>query len=178
MRFSETGIHGAYLDPLDPVADERGNFARLFCRETFERHDMGFSVNQVSLSATTRAGTIRGMHYQAAPHQEEKLVYCVKGGVFDVLIDLRPESPTFRTWKDFQLTEDALVALYVPAGIAHGFQSLVDDVNMLYQISAPYRPSHARGVRWDDPSFQVEWPLPVIAISEQDRSFSDFSWAE
>lgn len=175
MNFKPLALAGAYRILPDIHRDERGSFVRTWCRQEFEKHVGGVDFVQASLSSNTRAGTIRGLHYQSVPFGETKLVRCVKGCVFDVVVDLRPESPTFRQWHAEELSEINGVALLIPEGVAHGFQSLCDESSLLYQISPYYAPEAARGVRWDDPAFAIKWPLPVSVISERDRTWPDFA---
>jgi len=172
--FTETKLRGAWMIEPERVADARGFFARTFCRETFERRGLAPAVAQCSVSFNHKAGTLRGMHYQAPPQGECKLVRCTMGAIHDVILDLRADSPTFRQWMAVELSADNRRGLYIPEGLAHGFQTLQDDTEVFYQISGPYRPKSARGVRWDDPSFGIAWPRAVSVISERDRSFPDF----
>ncbi len=174
VKFLPTPIAGAWLIEMEPVEDERGAFARSFCREEFARHGLNPAVAQCSVSTNRRKGTLRGMHYQAAPHEETKLVRCTRGAIHDVILDLRPQSPTFRKWFAVELSADNRRMLYVPAGFAHGFQSLTDNTEVFYQISTPYHPESARGVRWDDPAFGIEWPATERIISDKDRHYPDF----
>jgi dTDP-4-dehydrorhamnose 3,5-epimerase len=175
MVFGETPIAGAVLIELEPLVDERGSFARTFAVDEFAANGLETRVVQCNTSTNTRAGTLRGLHYQASPHAEAKLVRCVRGSIFDVVVDLRPESPTYCVWYGVELSAANLRMLFVPAGLAHGFQTLEDDTEVLYQMSAEYSAEHARGVRWDDPVFGIEWPdTDVRTISERDRDYADF----
>jgi dTDP-4-dehydrorhamnose 3,5-epimerase len=174
VRFTELQVAGAFVVDPDPVSDDRGSFARVFCAEEFAEHGLETTIVQGNLSSNHHRGTLRGMHFQRAPHQETKLVRCVSGALFDVVIDLRPDSPTFRRWAAAELTADNGRALYVPRGCAHGFQTLEDGTAALYDVSAPYTPDAEGGVRFDDPAFGVEWPLPVELISDKDRSWPRF----
>jgi dTDP-4-dehydrorhamnose 3,5-epimerase len=171
MKFSKTSLADAVLIDLTRHGDARGFFARTFCAETFAREGLATGFPQANHSANLRAGTLRGMHYQHAPHGEVKLVRCVKGALHDVIIDLRPESPTYRRWEGFDLSEENGRMLYVPAGFAHGFQTLADDTHATYQVSHPYAPGAEGGVRWDDPAFAIAWPLPVSVISDKDAAW-------
>lgn len=171
MNFKPLALAGVYLIAPTIHRDERGFFVRAWCKQEFAKNVGGVEFVQTSLSSNTRAGTIRGLHYQSAPFAEAKLVRCVKGSVFDVVVDLRPESPTYRQWHAEELSEINGAALLIPEGVAHGFQSLCDDSSLLYQISQYYAPEAARGVRWDDPAFAIKWPLPVSVISERDRTW-------
>ena len=175
MRFVETPLPGAYVVEPEPAGDERGLFARTFCREEFAALGLDTRVAQCSTSYNRRRGTLRGLHYQAEPYPEAKLVRCTAGSVYDVVVDLRPESHAFRRWFAVELTASSRRALYVPAGVAHGFQTLEDDSEVFYQISEFYHPELARGVRWDDPTFGVRWPeAGARVISERDRAYPDF----
>lgn len=175
MKFSPTALAGACIIDIEPVPDERGFFARSWCREEFARHGLNPDLAQCSISFNKKRGTLRGMHYQAKPHEETKVVRCTRGAIYDVIVDLRPESPTFRKWIAVELSADNRRMLYIPAGLAHGFQSLTDDTEVFYKISTPYRPESVRGVRWNDPAIGIEWPLAVSVISEKDRLYPDFA---
>ncbi len=177
MRFTETALAGVWVLELDRLQDERGFFARSFDAEEFAARGMNPAVVQCNISFNARRGTLRGMHYQADPHGESKLVRCVRGAVFDVALDLRDGSPTHVAWHGVELSEDNGRALYIPAGVAHGFQSLSEDSELLYLMGDLYVGDAARGVRWDDPAFAIDWPEsdgPRI-ISERDRTYPDFS---
>jgi dTDP-4-dehydrorhamnose 3,5-epimerase len=176
VRFIETPFPGAWAIEPTRLADERGWFARTFDAEAFRMHGMNPEVVQCSASFNAKRDTLRGMHYQAAPHGESKLVRCVRGAVFDVAIDLRPDSPTYRRWHGVDLSAENGYALYIPAGLAHGFQTLTDDCEVLYQMGNPHVQEAARGVRFDDPAFGIVWPEPAgeLVISERDRSYPDF----
>lgn len=160
MRFTATPLSGAYVVEQAPNLDERGSFARVYSKEEFEDHGLACEFVQTSVSHNAVAGTLRGLHFQAPPHEEDKLVTCVRGSLFDVLLDLRRDSPTFRSWFGVELSAGNGRSVFVPAGLAHGFQTLRDETTVLYNISAYYRPEAARGVRWDDPAFGIEWPPP------------------
>lgn len=176
MRFERTPLPGVWVIELDPIGDERGWFARTFDAAEFVQRGMNPAVVQCNASFNARRGTLRGMHYQAEPHGESKLVRCVRGAIFDVAVDLRADSPSFRRWHGVELTAENRLAFYIPAGLAHGFQTLSDDAEVLYQMGAPYVPDAARGVRFDDPAFAIDWPAPdgERVVSERDRSFPDF----
>ena len=174
MTLRETPLSGAFVVEVEAVHDERGFFARTFDREAFAAHGLSAEVDQASVSFNVQAGTLRGMHYQAEPHGEEKLVRCTRGAIHDVIVDLRPDSPTFREWFGIDLDADNRRALYVPKGMAHGFQTLVDGTEVLYQISTRYVPGAERGVRWDDEAFGIGWPAPPRVVSERDRTYPDF----
>ena len=175
MTFESTRLAGAWLLRLDRHEDERGFFARLWSAPEFAARALASTVQQCSLSYNRRVGTIRGMHYQAAPREEIKIVRCVRGAIHDVLVDLRPDSPTFKQWIAGELTADNRLAFYIPEGVAHGFQTLSDDAEVLYLIAQEYEPALARGVRWNDPAFAIEWPLAPGVMSQRDRDFPDFA---
>ena len=168
MRFEATGLNGAWLIHLEPVNDARGSFARTFCENEFQAHGLQTRFPQHSVSWSSRGGTVRGMHYQMDPRAEVKIVRCLSGSIWDVIIDIRPESATFGKWRGFELSEEDGRQLYVPKGFAHGFQSLTDDARVNYLISEFHAPSAASGFRYDDPAFGIRWPLPVTMISEKD----------
>lgn len=174
MRFIETQLPGAWVIELEEIEDERGWFARTFDAEEFRARDLNLNVVQCNASFNHRAGTVRGMHYQAEPHGESKLVRCVRGAIFDVAVDLREDSPTFRNWHGVELSAENRLAFYIPAGLAHGFQTLSDDCEVLYKMGNPYVPEATRGVRWDDPAFGIEWPAVdgERTVSERDSSYS------
>ena len=173
MLFREMSIAGAWIVDVATSSDERGMFARTFDAALFEERGLSAGVVQCSTSFNSLAGTLRGLHYQDAPYAECKLVRCTAGAVYDVLVDLRPESPAHRSWEAVELSSENRRAVYVPRGIAHGFQTLSDGSELLYMIDRPFEPSAARGVRWDDPAFGIDWPEPRGAriMSERDRSF-------
>jgi dTDP-4-dehydrorhamnose 3,5-epimerase len=171
MKFTAMPVAGCYLVEPEELADERGFFARTFCRNEFIAQGLNPGLVQCSVSYNHRAGTLRGMHFQKKPHEEDKLVRCTAGSIFDVVLDLRCESATFLKWTAAELSADNHKAMYVPAGCAHGFQSLVDYSEVFYQISETYHPESAAGVRWDDPEFGIEWPLVDTIMSERDRNF-------
>jgi dTDP-4-dehydrorhamnose 3,5-epimerase len=176
MIFTQTPLKGAFLIDPEPHTDERGFFARIWCCREFREHGLDSSLVQCSISFNKRAGTLRGMHYQAAPHQETKLVRCTSGAIFDVIIDLRPRSPTLARHFSVVLSATNRKMLYVPPGFAHGFQTLEDDTEVVYQMSEYYRPEYARGVRWNDPAFAIEWP-PVAerVMAPRDATYQDFA---
>ena len=171
MKFTKTSLKDAVVIDLTKHGDARGFFARTFCAETFAREGLVSDFVQANHSANVTAGTLRGMHYQRAPHGEVKLVRCVKGAIHDVIVDLRPESPTYHRWEGFDLDAETGRTLYVPAGFAHGFQTLEDDTHVVYQVSHPYTPGAEGGLRWDDPAFGIRWPRPVSVISDKDASW-------
>jgi dTDP-4-dehydrorhamnose 3,5-epimerase len=171
MKFTKTSLRDAVVVDLTKHADDRGFFARTFCKETFAREGLVAEFVQANHSSNLRAGTLRGMHYQRPPHGEVKLVRVVKGAIHDVIVDLRPDSPTYRRWEGFDLDAESGRMLYVPAGFAHGFQTLTDDAQVTYQVSHPYTPGAEGGLRWDDPAIGIRWPLPVSVISEKDAAW-------
>lgn len=174
MIFTPLPLHGAFRVGLEPVVDERGHFARSFCAEEFQRHGLNPSVVQCNLSFNARRGTLRGLHYQAPPHGECKLIRCTRGAIFDVLVDLRRDSPSFCQWAAVELTPDSHEMVYAPDGVAHGFITLADSSEVHYQMSHPYIAESACGVRWDDPAFGIEWPVPVASISSRDAAHPPF----
>jgi dTDP-4-dehydrorhamnose 3,5-epimerase len=176
MRFLETALAGAWLIEPERIEDERGWFARTFDADEFQRRGLDPLVVACNSSFNARRGTLRGMHYQAEPHGEPKLVRCTRGAIFDVAVDLRRNSPSYCRWHGAELSERNGLAYYIPVGFAHGFQTLTDDAEVLYQMGHRYVPEAARGVRWDDPAFAIEWPDAggERVISERDRSFPDY----
>lgn len=174
MIFRETTVAGVWLVEPERLADERGFFARIWDPDEFTARGLSPRLVQCSIAYTKARGTLRGLHYQVAPREETKLVRCFAGAIFDVAVDLRPHSPTFRGWFGVELSAENRLALYVPEGCAHGFLSLADDTEVLYQIAEAHAPDAARGVRFDDPAFEIRWPEPVVMINERDRSFPDF----
>jgi dTDP-4-dehydrorhamnose 3,5-epimerase len=174
MRLTAVPIPGAYVIELEPIVDERGFFARTWCKQEFRQFGLNANIAQCSISFNTRRGTLRGMHYQDKPHAETKLVRCSAGGIYDVIVDLRLQSPSYCRWFAVELTAANQKMLYVPESVAHGFQTLADHTEVVYQISDTYQSECARGVRWDDPLFGIEWPIEEIVISQRDRAFPDF----
>ena len=174
MIFIETKLKGAFIIEPEAFEDDRGFFARIWCQQEFATHRLNPRWVQCNISFNRKRGTLRGMHYQAAPHEEAKLVRCTMGGVYDVIIDLRANSPTFKQHIAVVLTAQNHIMLYVPEGFAHGFQTLEDNTEVFYQMSAFYAPASARGVRWNDPAFGIKWPPVERIISEQDRTYPDF----
>lgn len=160
---------------MEPHRDERGHFARTWCRQEFEAHGLKASLAQCSTSFNLKRGTLRGLHYQAEPYAEAKLVRCTRGALYDLIVDLRPDSESFKEWFSVELTESNRMMLYVPEGFAHGFQTLEDETEVFYQISESYHPEYARGVRWNDPAFGFRWPIEEGLMSERDRNFQDFA---
>jgi dTDP-4-dehydrorhamnose 3,5-epimerase len=175
MIVRDTPLPGVFIIDAELVGDARGFFARFWSADVFAARQLVTGVDQVSVSFNHAAGTLRGMHYQAPPFAETKLVRCIRGAIFDVAVDLRPDSPAFRRWTGLELTADNRRALYIPAGCAHGFLTLTPDAEVLYMIDAPYSAPHGRGVRWNDPAFGIEWPAAVQVINERDAAYPDFA---
>jgi dTDP-4-dehydrorhamnose 3,5-epimerase len=173
--FEPTPIDGAFVIETEPAVDERGFFARTFCQDEFRAHGLEPCVAQCSISFNVLAGTLRGMHLQAPPHAEAKLVRCSRGAIYDVILDLRRDSRTYGEWWATELSADGRRLLYVPEGVAHGFQALAPGTEVSYQMSRAYAPEAATGVRWDDPAFGIEWPLEVTSMSARDRTRADFT---
>ncbi len=171
MRFYTLPLAGAFKIELDKQADERGFFARLFCEHEFHERGLIDSFPQCNISFNSKKGTLRGIHYSVEPSAETKLVRCIRGRVYDVLVDLRPSSDTYLKWIAVELSVETGDALYIPEGIGHGFQTLEENTELLYHMSTAYIPLYSRGVRWNDPSIQIEWPLQDPIISEKDRSW-------
>jgi len=174
MIFTETKLKGAFFIDLDLRSDDRGAFARTFCAKEFAEHGLKPSVAQCNLSFNHKAGTLRGMHYQTPPASETKLVRCTKGAIYDVIIDMRPDSPTYRQHIGVELTADNRRALYVPELFAHGYQALSDGAEVVYQVGEFYTPGYERGIRYDDPAFNIQWPMPVTVMSEKDAGWKPF----
>jgi dTDP-4-dehydrorhamnose 3,5-epimerase len=174
MIFLETKLPGVFEIHIEAKADDRGFFARTWCQKEFGAHGLNGKLVQCSLSFNSRQGTLRGMHYQIAPYEEAKLIRCTKGTIYDVVLDLRWESPTFKDWVAVVLTSEKRNMIYVPKGCAHGFLTLEDESEVIYQMSELWDAESARGVRWDDPAFQIRWPADVEVISERDRTYPDF----
>lgn len=174
MRILPTRLAGAMLIEIEPVRDARGFFARTFCEREFAQHGLEIRFPQHSVSHTEKRGSLRGMHFQRGAAQEVKVVGCARGAILDVIVDLRPDSPTHAQWQAFELSADRRNRLYIPKGFAHGFQTLTDDVEVAYLISEFYAPGSGGGVRYDDPAFSISWPLPVAEISEKDIAWPDY----
>ncbi len=176
MIFRETDIPGAFVVEPEPIPDDRGSFARIFDASDFAERDLDTEFDQWSVSYNERAGTLRGLHFQREPHAETKLVRCTRGALYDVIVDLRPGSRAFRRWTAVELSAENRLMLYIPKGLAHGFQTLVDETEVAYAISEPYVPESASGVRWDDPAFGIDWPeAKARVMSEKDMSWPDFT---
>lgn len=174
MYFEPVPIPGVVVVRPERFEDERGFFARAWAKDVFEEQGMSTSIVQCSHSFNTQVGTLRGMHYQTAPHAEAKFVRCTRGAIFDVAVDARPASPTFKQWFGLRLSAENGVALYIPEGCAHGFLTLEDASDVFYMITAPYTPETARGFRYDDPAFGIEWPGEIAVINNRDESYSGF----
>jgi dTDP-4-dehydrorhamnose 3,5-epimerase len=174
MIFHQLDIPGAFLLEPERKEDRRGFFARTYCRNELEARGLDPTVVQCNISVNHQRGTVRGMHWQAAPYEEIRLVRCTAGAIHDVILDLRPDSPTFKRHLAFELDAQNRLSVYIPAGLAHGFQTLADGTEVFYQMSEFYYPDHARGVRWNDPAFAITWPLEISEISERDLAFPDF----
>ena len=175
MKFIETGLQGAVIVEIEKLQDQRGFFARTWCKREFEKYGLDASLVQANVSYNHRKGTLRGMHYQAEPYGETKLVRCTQGAICDVIIDLRPESPTYRKWVGVELTAENYRMLFVPKMFAHGFQTLVDDSVVTYQVGQFYTSGSERGIRYNDPAFGLRWPVEASVISDKDKSWPDFS---
>lgn len=175
MRFSETKLPGVYHIQIEPHADERGFFARSWCQREFAEHGLNPKLMQCSMSFNTKRWTLRGVHFQAAPNAEAKLIRCTKGAIYDVAVDLRASSPTYRQWTALTLTAENREMLYVPEGCAHGFLTLEENTEVFYQMSEFYAPEAARGFRWNDPTFGIVWPGKIEVISERDTTYPDFA---
>ena len=174
MNFNETTVSGAWVVELQRLGDERGFFARAWCKDELSNHGITTGLSQANLSFSQRVGTIRGMHFQRGPHAEMKSVRCIRGAVFDVVLDLRPDSSTYCQWHGEELSAENRRMLVVPEGCAHGFQTVLDDSEVFYLVSQPYAPDSEGGVRWDDPAFDIQWPLPISEISLRDAAFPDY----
>jgi dTDP-4-dehydrorhamnose 3,5-epimerase len=175
VNFTPTTLPGVYLVDLEPIEDERGFFARSWCREEFAAHGLDGNLEQCNISFSRHKGTLRGMHFQAAPHGEAKLVRCTRGIIYDVAVDLRPHSPTYLQHLGAELSADNQRALFIPEGLAHGFQTITPNCEVFYQMSRAYVPGAGRGVRWNDPAFAIVWPVDERIISERDRTWPDFT---
>lgn len=175
MRFTETAIVGAFIIEMEAVQDDRGFFSRTWCQKEFAANGLNSSLVQCNLSYNRRKGTLRGMHYQATPYGETKLVSCVRGSIYDVILDLRKDSRTYKQWCSINLYQGDRKSLYIPEGVAHGFLTLDDDTEVFYQMSEYYHSDSARGVRWDDPQFKINWPIEDgLIISDRDKNYSRY----
>jgi dTDP-4-dehydrorhamnose 3,5-epimerase len=174
MNFAETELKGAYLVSLQKIEDERGFFARAWCQHEFEEHGLKTNLAQANVSFSKQQGTLRGLHFQRAPYQEAKLIRCTRGSIYDVIVDLRPESPTFKRWFGVELKAGDYKMLYVPEGFAQGLLTLEDNTEIMYPTTEFYTPEAESGVRFDDPAFAIVWPQAVKIVSDKDRSWPDF----
>ncbi|RIJ34382.1 dTDP-4-dehydrorhamnose 3,5-epimerase [Pontibacter oryzae] len=174
MIFTETKLKGAFIIDVKRLEDERGFFGRSFCQNEFEAHGLSKDVRQTNVSYNKKKGTLRGMHMQLAPNEESKLVRCTRGAIYDVIIDMRPDSETYKQWIGVELTADNYRMLFVPEGFAHGFITLEDNTDVTYQVTEFYTPGAERGIRWNDPAFNIEWPIEPVVISEKDQAHPDF----
>ena len=175
MIFNETELKGAHVIDIDKLKDHRGFFARAWCQKEFEEHNLISRVRQANVSYNKTKGTLRGMHYQVSPYEETKLVRCTKGAIYDVIIDLRQASPTYSQWTSVELTAENYRMLYVPENFAHGFITLEDDTEVMYQVSQFYTPDSERGIRWDDTAFSIDWPIEIQVISHKDKNWPDYT---
>lgn len=175
MKFHETELEGAYIIEFEKLEDNRGFFARTFCQQELQDHGLAPTVAQANVSFNVKAGTLRGMHYQIAPYEETKLIRCTRGALYDVIIDLRPDSASYKRWIGVELTAENYKMLYVPANFAHGFITLEDNTEAIYFVSEFYTPGSERGLRWDDSHFNIKWPRSVDVISEKDANWPDFA---
>jgi dTDP-4-dehydrorhamnose 3,5-epimerase len=174
MLFKSTPIKGAWIVDLEKIGDERGFFARAWCADEFKNQGITSNLHQANISYSSKKGTLRGMHYQIPPHSEMKAIRCIRGALFDVIIDLRQESATYKKWFGYELNQDNKKMLIVPEGCAHGFLTLSNDCEALYFVSSPFNQDSERGLRWDDPSFNIKWPFNPIEISHKDKSWSNY----
>jgi dTDP-4-dehydrorhamnose 3,5-epimerase len=177
MIFNATAINDALIINVEKIGDERGFFGRAFCRREFENHGIDFQIQQANIGFSRSRGTLRGLHYQVPPHGEAKLVRCTAGALFDVILDLRPASSTFKQWIGVELTAKNQTMLYVPEGCAHGYLTLADSTELCYLVSQYYHQTAERGIRWNDPSFEIEWPIiEGLVISEKDQNWPDWQY--
>ena len=174
MIFKETRLNGAFVIEPEIIEDERGFFARTWCRREFEEQGLNSNLVQCNISFNGKRGTLRGMHYQVAPHEEAKLVRCTLGAIYDVIIDLRSDSPTYKQWLSVELSAENRKMIYIPERFAHGFITMEDNTEVFYQMSEFYSPECARGLRWNDPAFNIVWPVEVTVVSEKDNKYCDF----
>ncbi len=174
MKFTEAKLKGAFIIEIEKLVDDRGFFARSWCQEEFEAHSLNSRLLQANVSYNRKKGTLRGMHYQMAPYQECKLIRCTRGAIYDVIIDLRPDSATYKQWTGVKLTADNYSMFYVPEDFAHGFLTLTDNTEITYQVSQFYTPGSEKGIRFDDAAFNIQWPLEVTIISDKHRTWPDF----
>jgi len=174
MIFKALPLYGSYIIELERKQDERGFFARAWCKNEFSTRGLSSEFVQFNISYNFKKGTLRGIHYQIEPHQEDKIVRCTKGAVYDVIIDIRPESPTYKKWFSVEISAENYFMLYIPKGFAHGFQTLTDNTELYYQMSEYYHQECAHGIRWNDPEFKIDWPLKPTVISKNDQLYEDY----
>lgn len=174
MKFIKTRLEGAFLIEPERLEDKRGFFARTWCKREFEDNGLNTNLVQCNISYNKQKGTLRGMHHQVYPSEEVKLVRCTSGAIYDVIVDIRPGSPSYKLWIAVELSAENRKMIYIPGGFSHGFMTIEDDTEVFYQMSAFYAPEYARGIRWDDPAFGIEWPKEIAVISEKDKSYPDF----
>ncbi len=175
MIIRETELKNAFIIEPERLEDERGFFARTYCKKEFENNGISVQFVQCNISFNKKKGTLRGMHYQVAPHEEAKLVRCTLGALYDVIVDLRPNSQTFKQWISVELTAENRGMIYIPEGFAHGFLTLKDNTEVFYQMSEFYEPDYVKGVRWNDPAFNIQWPIEINMISHKDNNYPDFA---
>lgn len=175
MIFTETRLKGAYIVEVKKLEDDRGFFGRFWCQKEFEEAGLNGNIKQINTSFTRKKGTMRGMHYQVDPYQEAKFMHCTKGRIYDVIIDLRPDSPTFMEWVGHELSGDEYKMIYVPENFAHGFVTLEDNTEVIYPVTEFYTPGSERGIRYNDPAFNIEWPVEVGIVSDKDKGHGDFN---
>ena len=177
MIFAKTKLKDAFIIEIERREDSRGFFARAWCKNEFEEHGLAFNPVQANIAFSKTKGILRGMHYQIAPHEEAKLIRCIRGVIYDVIIDLRPDSSTYKQWIGVELGEDNYKMLYIPEGFAHGYQALTDNTEVYYQVSQFYSPKSERGVRWDDPAFGISWPeIEKRIVSEKDKCWPKYTF--
>lgn len=174
MKFTETKLEGAYIIEIEKLTDDRGFFARSWCQKEFEAHGLTSRVVQTNVSFNRKKGTLRGLHYQLKPNEESKLIRCTRGAIYDVIIDLRPKSPTYKQWIGVKLSDENYTMFFVPENFAHGFQTLKNNTEITYQVSQFFTTGSERGIRWNDPIFGIKWPLEIAVISAKDRDWPDF----
>lgn len=174
MKFIQTSLHGAYRVELEPIRDSRGFFARSWCKQEFLDHRIDIEIVQSNVSYNQKKGTLRGMHFQEEPFAEPKIIRCTHGKIYDVFIDIRPDSPTYLQWDSVELSAASYQMMYLPAGFAHGFLTLEEHSEVLYQMAQFFNPAAVRGIRWDDPLFRIDWPEEITTISDKDLAYPDF----
>jgi dTDP-4-dehydrorhamnose 3,5-epimerase len=176
MIFKETRFKDAFIIEMELIRDNRGSFARAWCQREFEAHGLISHFVQNNITISHARGTLRGLHYQIAPHEEPKLVRCTQGAIYDVIVDMQPDSSTYKQWLAVELTAENHTMIYIPGGFAHGYQILMDNTEVFYQVGTFYAPEYERGFRWNDPAFGIEWPItPPLVLSEKDKNWPDYS---